>query len=116
MKINTKFAGLLLAVFLVAGPLTGCGAGKQPVEVASKQDVSAMENLRKSYDSVGGDYSKLSDDQKKQFLDFTKGNQAAVDSMWATMGRGVGAGPGPGAGTPNSAEEARKRQTGGSGK
>jgi len=106
MKTDLKNAGILLVALAATGFVAGCGAGKQSVEVASKQDVASMETLRKAYDSVGGDYSKLSAEQKKQFLDFTKGNQAAVDSMWKTMSVAVGV---P-SGTPNTAEEARKKQ------
>jgi len=108
MKIQIiKLVPILLALTTVSFTV-GCGAGKQPVEVASQQDVDAVKDLRKAYDSAGGDYTKLTDFQKKQFLAFTKGDQAAVDSLWKTMGTRVGGGgqtP-----PPNSAEEARKKQ------
>jgi hypothetical protein len=106
MKIQIKTLGLVLITTIALGFVAGCGSDVPPVEVASKQDVNKMTDLRKFYDSAGGDYSKLTEDQKKQFLDFTKGNQSAVDNLWRTMGFNKG----KSAVAPNSTDEARKRQ------
>jgi hypothetical protein len=112
MNIDVKKAGVLLVALISIGGMNGCGSGgPQAVETASKDEVAKMAQLRSIYDSVGGDYSKLSEDQKKQFLDYSKGSQSQVDSMWNVMGKHkpVEGGPAP---TPNSVEEARKRQMG----
>ena len=84
-KNQLKLAGMLLLTILGTGALIGCGSSAPPVEVASDQEVAQMKNLRTIFDSVHGDYSALSLDQKQKFLDYSKGNQQAAESLWAHM-------------------------------
>ena len=98
-----KIGALLLAasaIFMVVG----CSTGPQQIETASKTEVSQMADLRKAFDSVGGDYNKLTDAQKKQFLDYSHGKQGDVDRLWASFKNPHGGNPsghspnGPGGG------------------
>jgi len=84
-KMQLKLAGAVLLAILGTGAVIGCGSNEQPVQVASDQEVTQMKNLRTIFDSVHGDYSALSQEQKQKFLDYTKGNQAAAESLWAHM-------------------------------
>ncbi len=77
--------GLILVAVVGVGSIVGCNSGPPAVEKASKEEVDKIVGLRKIFDSVHGDYSQLSPDQKKQFLDYCKGDQTKVDHMWAFM-------------------------------
>jgi hypothetical protein len=83
MQISKVALGLL--ALLSASFMTGCGAQAPEVVMPAAKDVADMKSLRVMFDSVNGDYSKLNDDQKKQFLAFGHGNQSEVDHIWAFM-------------------------------
>lgn len=83
MQLRKMGAFLLSVVFISA--LIGCGASEQPIQQASDQEVAQMKELRTIFDSVKGDYNQLTPDQKKKFLDYTKGNQAQADGVWDHM-------------------------------
>ena len=70
-----------LAAFLVVG----CGAGNQAVVEPDQKQVDTLKTLRGYFDGVHGDYSQLTADQKKAFLDYSGGDQQKVDSLWAFM-------------------------------
>jgi hypothetical protein len=80
-----KLGGAILLSIVTITALTGCGSGPPAVEQPSASAVADMQALRGIFDSVQGDYSKLSADQKKKFLDYSQGDQAKVDHLWAFM-------------------------------
>ena len=94
MKIfNAKLTTLSLLVAL-CGPMAGCSAGDAPIIKANAQQVADMQKLRSLFDSVHGDYSKLSDADKKVFVDYAKGDQSKVDHIWSLMLNPKGGGGG----------------------
>lgn len=93
MKIKSLIVLSALGCALIG--VAGCGSGGPPqLEQASAKEVSDMTALRGIFDRVKGDYAQTTADEKKRFLDYAKGDQAAADRIWATMGnpRGGGAG------------------------
>ena len=80
-----KKVGAFFLAILAVGAVIGCGNGAPAVEQPSAKDVSDMVALRQIFDSVQGDQTKLTPDQKKKFLDYGHGNQAEVDHLWAFM-------------------------------
>ena len=107
--MQIKKVGLILLALGMTGAIVGCGAGgPQAVEKASDQEVAKVAELRKIFDSVHGDYSQLSDAQKKTFLDYAKGDQHAVDQQWAFMKNPKGGAPAQAA--PSPSEEMRQKQ------
>ncbi len=78
-----------ILIFLVAAAalwnLAGCGVGDQPVIKASNQEVSDIKKIRAIFDKVHGDYSQLSDADKKVWLDYEKGDENKVKAAWNQM-------------------------------
>jgi len=84
-KMQISKLGLILIAVVGAGSIVGCNSGPPAVEKASPEEVNKIVGLRKIFDSVQGDYSQLTPDQKKEFLDYSKGDQKKVDSLWSFM-------------------------------
>jgi hypothetical protein len=88
MEQNKMFRGkayALLLVTFVSLFAVGCGAGNQPIEGPSAKEVSDLTSLRKIFDEVHGDETKVSPENKRKFLDYANGDQQKADFIWAQM-------------------------------
>jgi hypothetical protein len=82
-----------LGVILSAGAVAGCSGGDDGVDhgAVARAQAPLIAAAKKS----GGDWSKLSPDEQKLFLDRTQGNAGAAKSMLGMMTRGPQTGGSP---------------------
>jgi hypothetical protein len=93
--MKLKFLVLAGVLSVALGVITGCDTGSQPVEKPTAQQVDQMKSLREIFDKHNHDPSQFTPEEKKQFLDYEKGDQAKVDQLLAWMANPRGGGGGP---------------------
>jgi hypothetical protein len=70
-----------LAFLALSLSLSGCGAGPQPIDEGF---VANAQTLRQVFDSVGGDYSKVSAEDRAKLLKLYPDEQT-LQNVWKSM-------------------------------
>lgn len=81
--------------------ISGCSGTNKPESIATQDQVNKMVELRKLFTKVGGDWNKLSDSDKAEFVKFA-GDEKKAQFMWFRMGH-PGSTGGPDGSGPSSA-------------
>lgn len=81
-----------LSALLLLAPLTGCGAD-QKLEEKSFMSVEDTKANRELFDKVGGDYDKLTPEDKAAYLKRFDNDESRGAKMWDLMKNGPGGGP-----------------------
>lgn len=85
-----RLSPIFLFAFLALVPsLGGCGDSGGPDPKAQEARVATAMEMRKVFDAVGGDYTKVSAADKAAFEKFAGGG-AAAEKLWAEMKNGPG--------------------------
>jgi hypothetical protein len=90
-----KYLATILALFSVL-ILSGCDSGGPDPKVESKRMDGALQ-LKQIFDSVSGDYDKLTAAQREEVIKLFNGSEDNAKRMWAYMKQGGLAGPTGGA-------------------
>lgn len=79
---------LFLAVLAAwaAAVTIGCGSNDDGIDHAAVE--KAQEPLKAAAQRAGGDWSKLTPDEQKLFLDRARGNEASAKMIFGMMSRG----------------------------
>lgn len=82
---------LIIGAALVAASIIGCNGGDDGVDHGAVEKLQAP--LFAAAKSSGGDWSKLSPDQQKLFLDRARGNENSAKQILGMMAHGPAVGP-----------------------
>jgi hypothetical protein len=85
----------VLAISVIGALVGGCGPdNSKPQSIASPQEVNNIVEMRKMFDSVQGDWNKLTPDQQAQYNKLA-GDPAKGKTLWDHMAHPSGPGAGP---------------------
>jgi hypothetical protein len=86
-----KFSFLLIVSMTATLATVGCGNSSGPDPKVEQVRVDQAVEMRKLFDSVGGDYAKLDAASKAKFEKYVGGTPADAEKTWASMKYGSGA-------------------------
>lgn len=81
----------LLPFFLIF--VAGCSEPAGPDPKVEQARMQSAQMLRGLFDGAGGDYSKLTADQKAEFVKANGGDEAKAEAAWKVMKYGSAAAP-----------------------
>jgi hypothetical protein len=77
-----------LILFLLMAAIVGCDGQPAPSAAQESKRTESAQAMRSIYDKVGGDYSKLTPEDKAAYLKNFKGNEQDGERMWTFMKSG----------------------------
>ena len=90
MQRSSLAALLLVAACAVVSSLAGCGSGNsgEPDKQYMASAAEMGKDAKALYAKTGGDYSKLSPEEKKRYLGYFSGIEKNATDFWAKMKTG----------------------------
>ncbi|MFM9872696.1 MAG: hypothetical protein ACKVQS_04425 [Fimbriimonadaceae bacterium] len=76
---------LMALAMVIPAALTGCGSDTKLDTQATIMDVDVAKNSRTMFDKYGGDYTKLTPEDKATYLEYYKGDEEKAKKIWDLM-------------------------------
>lgn len=80
-------------IFLAIFAVIGCDDGGGPDAKVEDNRMEQAKLLRSTFDKVGGNFDKMTPDEKAEILKIYKGNESDAKRAWSMMQAGGLAGP-----------------------